>query len=134
MAGFTPFIQLAVSTAGNLHQQNVRNKLQNAALEQSRLDTNRNYIAAERQRQERLARAQAAQRAGFAAAGISNDGSGAAVLTSLLTESEAERDQLTQAYQSRLSNLELTGRVNLLRQRQQLFNSGLALSRRLPLD
>ncbi|MBP7062752.1 hypothetical protein [Ferrovibrio sp.] len=128
MAAYIPLAIAAASAASSMAQQNAQAKAQNGALAQNQADAARDYQAAERERQQRLARSQAAQRAGFAASGVSADGSGAAALTNLLAESEAERDQLLQAYQSQVSSLAAAGRVNLLRQRQQWLNGGRSLA------
>lgn len=130
MAAYIPLAITAASAASSMAQQNAQAKAQNGALAQNQADAARDYQAAERERQQRLARSQAAQRAGFAAAGVSADGSGAAALSNLLAESEAEHDQLLQAYQSQVSSLAAAGRVNLLRQRQQWLNGGRALAGR----
>lgn len=135
MAAFAaaPWITTAIAAAGtasSMMQGRATAKAQNAELAQRQEILARDYAEAEAERQQRLRQTQAAQRAGFAAAGISGDGSGAALMQSLLDESEQDRGQLWRQYQDRLGGIESTARVNLLRQRQSWLTSGLGLARR----
>ena len=129
MAAMLPMAVMAVTTAASMAQQQSQTRAQNAALSESRTLAERDYQMAEQERRQRLARAEASQRAGFASAGVSADGSGAAALRTLLNDREQYRDRLAQAYQSEMSGLNLAGRVNLLRQRQQwLGTAGSAMN------
>lgn len=70
--------------------------------------------SAERERRERLERAEASQRAAFASSGVSADGSGDAVFGNLLAQSEQERDDLNNQINRRIGSLQSGIQMNLL--------------------
>jgi len=125
MGTFAPFWlaagMSALSTASGLAQAGQQQKAQRqaqavqtqqaqaeiAALERQRAD-------AEADRRNRLERTTAAQRAAFAAGGVSSDGSGDAVFGNLLAEADAERGRLNAEINRRIEGLQSGIRLNLL--------------------
>jgi len=131
MGDFITPAMLVLSTINEQRQAQARTKLQNQQVDAQRQALQTQYDAAERERLKKLERARAAQRAGFAAAGISADGSAQAAAENLLAESAEEGSNLARAFQDRMNSLELTGRVNLLRQRDNDLTSLLGMARGL---
>lgn len=76
----------------------------------------RQHARAEEDRQERLKRAAASQRAAFAGSGITSDGSGEAVFDNLLTQSLREKQDLDDQMDRSLRSLSNSMQFNLLRQ------------------
>ena len=120
----------AASTAIGVANSNATAKAQAATQAQQKQALDREYAQAEEQRQERLARTQAAQRAAFAASGISGDGSAGALMNNLLAESEEERSRLAESYNNGLAELQAGARVNLLKQRANTATSLVSLAQR----
>lgn len=131
MGDFITPAMLVLSTISEQRQAQARVKLQNQRTDAQRQTLQAEYDAAERERLRKLERARAAQRANFAAAGISADGSAQAAAENLLVESAEEGSDLARAFRDRMNNVELTGRVNLLRQRDNDLSSLLGLARGL---
>jgi len=131
MGDFITPAMLVLSTVNEQRQAQARNKLQKQQVDAQRQALQTQYDAAERERLKKLERARAAQRAGFAAAGISADGSAQAADENLLAESAEEGSNLARAFQDRMNSLELSGRVNLLRQRDNDLTSLLGMARGL---
>ena len=119
----------AISTVSSMAQASSQAKAQAAAQAQQKQALDREYAQAETERQERLARSQAAQRAAFAASGVSGDGSAGALMNNLLAESEKERSRLATSYNDQFAGFDAAGRVNLLRQREATTNGLLSLAR-----
>lgn len=120
MGGFDP-VSLAFqafSLVQGQSQARAQAKAQSQQIDAQRQAAQRQFDAAEAERRERTERALAAQRASFAAAGISDDGSGRAVAGSLLADSERERSALSDAFQAEMARFDQAGRVNLLRRRE----------------
>lgn len=80
------------------------------------------------ERRRRLARAQAAERAGFAGRGVSQDGSGAAVLRSLLDEHDRAQGEASSSLNDRLESIRRNR--DLRRRGLELGEIGIAQSRR----
>lgn len=76
----------------------------------------RQHARAEEDRQDRLKRAAASQRAAFAGSGITSDGSGEAVFDNLLTQSLREKQDLDDQMDRSLRSLSNSMQFNLLRQ------------------
>ncbi len=106
MGEFIPVAMMVQSTLQSNMKAKAEARAQAEVQAQQRAALDRDYAQAEQERQDKLKRSQAAQRAAFAAAGISGDGSGAAAMNSLLTDSEQERSQLAASYQDRLNSLD----------------------------
>ncbi len=119
----------AVSTVAGMANSSAQAKAQASAQAQQKQALDRQYADAEKERQDRLARSQAAQRAAFAASGVSGDGSAGALMNNLLVESEQERSRLASSYNDQLANFDAAGRINLLRQREATTNGLLSLVR-----
>ena len=123
MGEFIPVAMMVQSTLQSNMKAKAEARAQAEVQAQQRAALDRDYAQAEQERQDKLKRSQAAQRAAFAAAGISGDGSGTAAMNSLPSDSEQERSQLAASYQVRLNGLDASNRVNLLRQRENNVNS-----------
>lgn len=150
MSGFEAALiaNAALSTMGSLSQASQQRKAQSQAqalqAQQVQDQTNelqRQYARAEEERQNRLKRASASQRAAFAGSGITSDGSGEAVFDNLLTQSQREKQDLDDQMDRSLRSLSNSMQFNLLRQpRSDSFSqvasvaqTGLGLGRQLGL-
>lgn len=99
----------------------------------------RQHAKAEKDRQERLRRASATQRAAFAGSGITSDGSGEAVFENLLTQSLQEKQDIDEQMNRSIRSLQDGMQLNLLRhQRPDSFSkaasvvqTGIGLGRQL---
>jgi hypothetical protein len=99
----------------------------------------RQHAKAEQDRQERLRRASATQRAAFAGSGITSDGSGEAVFENLLTQSLQEKQEIDERLDRSIRSLQDGMQLNLLRhQRPDSFSkaasvvqTGIGLGRQL---
>lgn len=132
MAGAEPFSFAAMALSGlksvvDMSQASAQADAQNAELAQRQATAQREFQNSETDRRNRLERAQAAQRAAFAAAGVSGDGSAGAAMNNLLEESERERSNLAAAFSDQMQGIANAGRVNLLRQRQATLGGLLSL-------
>ena len=84
-------------------------QVQMADLEQQR-------AKADRDRRDRLTRATATQRAAFAGAGVSSDGSGDAVFENLLSQSMREKQEIDEKIDRSIRSLQDSMQLNLLQQ------------------
>lgn len=124
MSGFETMLLAAASAAGtmsSLAQAGQQQKMQRQAQALQASQAQSDIAALERQRAEaeddrrnRLERATAAQRAAFAAGGVSSDGSGEAVFGNLLAEADAERNRMNAEIDRRIEGLQSGIRMNLL--------------------
>ncbi len=112
----------ALGTASGIAQSVQQDKVQRraqalqASQAQAEIDVlERQRAEAEEDRRDRLQRATAAQRAAFAAGGVSADGSGEAVFGNLLAEADAERRRFDAEVDRRIQGLQSGIQMNLLR-------------------
>lgn len=137
---------MALGAASSISQANQQRKAQSQAqamqAQQAQDQMNelqRQHAKAEQDRQERLRRASASQRAAFAGAGISSDGSGEAVFDNLLTQSLQEKQEIDERLDRSIRSLQDGMQLNLLRhQRPDSFSkaasvvqTGVGLGRQL---
>lgn len=124
MSGFeVALMTTALSAASSMAQASQQRKAQSQAqslqAQQAQDQTNelqRQHARAEQDRQERLKRASASQRAAFAGSGITSDGSGEAVFENLLTQSLQEKQDIDERLNRSLGSLQDSMQFNLLRQ------------------
>lgn len=126
MSGFETALMVAstaLGTASSIAQASQQRKAQSQAqalqAQQAQEQINelqRQHARAEEDRQNRLKRAAASQRAAFAGAGISSDGSGEAVFDNLLSQSLREKQDLDNQLDRSLRSIGSSMQLNLLRQ------------------
>lgn len=136
----------ALGAVGSISQAGQQRKAQSQAqamqAQQAQNQMNelqRQHAKAEKDRQERLRRASATQRAAFAGSGITSDGSGEAVFENLLTQSLQEKQDLDEQMNRSIRSLQDGMQLNLLRhQRPDSFSkaasvvqTGVGLGRQL---
>ena len=127
MSGFEPVLLAAstglgaVSTISGMAQAQQQKKAQAQAAaiqtQQAQADIatlEQQKAQAEQDRRDRLERATAAQRAAFAASGVSGDGSADAVFGNLLNESNKERDSYNSQIDRQIQSLQSGIQLNLL--------------------
>lgn len=112
----------ALGTVGSISQAGQQRKAQSltqamqAQQAQDQMnELQRQHAKAEKDRQERLRRASATQRAAFAGSGITSDGSGEAVFDNLLTQSLQEKQEIDDRLDRSLRSLQDGMQLNLLR-------------------
>lgn len=113
----------ALGAASSMAQASQQRKVQSQAqaiqaqqAQQQMNELQRQHAKAEQERQERLRRASASQRAAFAGAGISSDGSGEAVFDNLLTQSLQEKQEIDHQLDRSLRSIQDGIQLNLLKQ------------------
>lgn len=126
MAGIETALMIAstaLGTVSSISQANQQRKMQSQAqalqAQQAQNQINelqRQHAKAEQDRQDRLKRAAASQRAAFAGAGISSDGSGEAVFDNLLTQSLREKQDIDDQLNRSLNSINDSIQFNLLKQ------------------
>lgn len=111
----------AVSTASGMAQARQQDKAQKQAqaiqAQQAQSDIavlEQQRAQSETERQARLEKTMAAQRAAFGASGVSSDGSAEAVFGNLLAESDREGDAVNADFDRRIASLQSGIRLNLL--------------------
>jgi hypothetical protein len=122
MAGMeTMLLTTALGAASSMAQASQQRKAQSQAqalqaqqMQQQTDELQRQHAGAEEDRQDRLKRAAASQRAAFAGAGISSDGSGEAVFDNLLSQSLREKQELDHQLNRSLRSLNDSMQFNLL--------------------
>jgi len=146
MSGFEVALMTGLSAASSMAQASQQRKAQSQAqalqaqqVQQQTDELQRQHAKAEEDRQDRLKRAAASQRAAFAGAGITSDGSGEAVFDNLLTQSQREKQDLDDQLDRSLRSLNSSMQFNLLRQPRtdsfstaaSVVQSGIGLGRQL---
>lgn len=146
MSGFETVLMGALSTASSMAQASQQRKVQSQALalqaqqaQDQVSELQRQHAKAEEDRQDRLKRAAASQRAAFAGSGITSDGSGEAVFDNLLTQSLREKQDLDDQLDRSLRSISNSMQFNLLRQPKtdsfsqaaSVLQSGIGLGRQL---
>jgi hypothetical protein len=123
MSGFEVALMGALSAASSMAQANQQRKAQSQAqalqaqqAQDQITDLQQQHAKAEEDRQDRLKRAAASQRAAFAGSGITSDGSGEAVFDNLLTQSLREKQDIDDQMDRSLRSLSNSMQFNLLRQ------------------
>jgi hypothetical protein len=123
MSGFEVALMGALSAASSMAQASQQRKAQSQAqalqsqqAQDQITELQRQHAKAEEDRQDRLKRAAASQRAAFAGAGISSDGSGEAVFDNLLTQSLREKQDIDDQMDRSLRSISNSMQFNLLRQ------------------
>lgn len=126
MTGLEPMFAIsaglsALSTASGImqarQQEKYQRKTQAIQAQQARNEITaleEQKARAEEDRRDRLERAAAAQRAAFAASGVSSDGSGESVFANLLAESDKERRSYNAEIDRRIQGLNSGIQLNLL--------------------
>jgi len=125
MGGTEYFIASALmsglGTAASMSQarQQQKSEAQTAAIKAQQAQSDIAALAAQKaqaesDRQDRLARATAAQHAAFAASGVSSDGSADAVFGNLLSQADSERKSFNADIDQRIRGLQSGIQLNLL--------------------
>jgi cell wall-associated NlpC family hydrolase len=124
MSGFeVALLTTALGTASSMAQASQQRKVQSQAqalqaqqAQDQVTELQRQHARAEEDRQDRLKRAAASQRAAFAGSGITSDGSGEAVFDNLLTQSLREKQEIDDQMDRSLRSIGNSMQFNLLRQ------------------
>lgn len=147
MAGFEmALMSTALGAASSMAQASQQRKAQSQAqalqaqqAQDQISELQRQHAKAEEDRQDRLKRAAASQRAAFAGSGITSDGSGEAVFDNLLSQSLREKQDLDDQLDRSLRSIGNSMQFNLLRQPKSdpfsqaasVLQSGIGLGRQL---
>jgi cell wall-associated NlpC family hydrolase len=148
MSGFEVALMAGLNAASSMAQASQQRKAQSQAMalqsqqvQEQTSELQRQHARAEEDRQNRLKRAAASQRAAFAGSGITSDGSGEAVFDNLLTQSLREKQDLDDQMDRSLRSIGNSMQFNLLRQPKadsfskvaSVAQTGLGLGRQLGL-
>lgn len=112
----------ALSTVSSISQASQQRKAQSQAqalqaqqAQAQMADLERQRARADQDRRDRLERAMASQRAAFAGAGVSSDGSGDAVFDNLLSQSQREKQDIDDKIDRSIRSLQDSMQLNLLK-------------------